>query len=179
MSAVARMERSVIRERRCSVAFAPDCAALHPGYEEERKEGDGTPRDASSRAAPRGTNVTARPRFGRGAAPTGAARLSAFHRGSRRSVVTFRLSSRPGFLGRGGSTQSYGPPTGAKIAGRVTGVIRARLSQSRGSTPHTGRSTGAHDAQSRPGVGGKPARRHRTRSDRPACRPDGVLESEN
>jgi len=30
---VARMERSVIRERWTSETAAPDCAALHPGYE--------------------------------------------------------------------------------------------------------------------------------------------------
>ena len=42
-------------------------------------------------------------------------------------------------------------------------------------TPRTGRSTGAHDAQSRPGADGKSARRHRTRSYRPACRPCGLL----
>jgi hypothetical protein len=63
------------------------------------------------------------------------ARLSAFHCGSRQTVVTFWLSSRPCFLGRGGSARSYGPPTGAKILRCYTGVTRARLSQSRVSTP--------------------------------------------
>src|ERR1700746_2747810 len=98
------MERSVIRERRCGVTIVPDFAALHPGYErrKRKKKGDGTPRDAWSRSAPRRRVLPRGGAFGRGARPdAGRARLSAFHRGSRRSVVTFRLSSRPGFLGRG------------------------------------------------------------------------------
>jgi hypothetical protein len=77
--------------------------------EKEKKEKKERRRNAERRV------VTSRGHRGRtlpfaaasGAAPPidGAARLSAFHRGSRRSVVTFRLSSRPGFLGRGGSAR--------------------------------------------------------------------------
>jgi hypothetical protein len=44
------------------------------------------------------------------------------------------------------------------------GVTRPFLSQSSDSTSRLGRSTEGNDAQSRPGAGCKPARRHRTRS---------------
>ena len=52
-----------------------------------------------------------------------------------------------------------------KIARRKpAGVTRPLLSQSSDSTSRLGRSTEGNDAQSRPGAGCKPARRHRTRS---------------
>jgi hypothetical protein len=44
------------------------------------------------------------------------------------------------------------------------GVTRPILSQSSDSTSRLGRNTEGNDAQSRPGAGCKPARRHRTRS---------------
>jgi len=46
----------------------------------------------------------------------------------------------------------------------LTGVIRAFLSQSSGSTPHTGRNAGEHDARNCPGADCKSARGNRTRS---------------
>jgi hypothetical protein len=47
---------------------------------------------------------------------------------------------------------------------KPAGVTRPILSQSSDSTSRLGRSTEGPDAQSRPGAGCKPARRHRTRS---------------
>ena len=52
----------------------------------------------------------------------------------------------------------------SRAAKEPAGVTRPILSQSSDSTSRLGRNTEGNDAQSRPGAGCKPARRHRTRS---------------
>ena len=52
----------------------------------------------------------------------------------------------------------------SRAAKQPAGVTRPILSQSSDSTSRLGRNTEGNDAQSRPGAGCKPARRHRTRS---------------
>jgi hypothetical protein len=105
----------------------PGYAPLHPGYKTNKsKKGSGNADKRSvETSAPAGA-----------AAPVAGARLSAFHHGSRR----------PDF-GPDGSA-----PGQASWDAVRTGVTRPFLSQSSGSTPRTGRSTGEHDAQSRPGT---------------------------
>jgi hypothetical protein len=56
------------------------------------------------------------------------------------------------------------PGTRTRNGIRWAGVTRPFLSQSSGCTPHTGRSTGEHDARSRSGAVCKSARKHRPRS---------------
>jgi hypothetical protein len=56
------------------------------------------------------------------------------------------------------------PGTRTRNGIRRAGVTRPFLSQSSGCTPHTGRSTGEHDARSRSGAVCKSARKHRPRS---------------
>jgi hypothetical protein len=75
----------------------------------------------------------------------GRARLSALRRGSRQA-----------------STPDAASGQASWDAGRA-GVTRPRLSQSSGSTPRAGHSTGRHDAQSRPGAACETARGHRPR----------------
>ena len=80
--------------------------------------------------------------FGRGSAPnSGRARLPALHCGSRQGLSP--VGSAPG--------QASWDAVSA-------GVTRLLLSQSRESTSRTGRSTGEHDAQNRPGADCKSAR---------------------
>jgi hypothetical protein len=108
--------------------------------------------------------------------PAGRARLSAFHRGSRWGVVISQLSSRPGFLGRGGRTILL-----TANRGEDRNVLRGRYPRptcpSPVSTSRTGRSTGAHDARSRPRAGYKPARRRRTRPNLRVCLPETSLRA--
>jgi hypothetical protein len=59
----------------------------------------------------------------------------------------------------------------------LTGVTRAFLSQSSGSTPHTGRNAGEHDARSRPGADCKSARGNRTHSTSRLASGERPLES--
>jgi hypothetical protein len=79
-----------------------------------------------------------------------------------RILCTLRYSSRlarrarlPAFH-HGSCQRDFGPqgsaPGQASWDVVSTGVTRCLLSQSGGCTPHTGHSTGEHDAQSRPGV---------------------------
>src|SRR4029077_764825 len=56
------------------------------------------------------------------------------------------------------------PQLRAMLPGTWAGVTRPLLSQSSASTSRLGRGAEGNDAQSRPGAGCKPARRHRTRS---------------
>ena len=116
-------------------------------------------------------DVTVRRRFGRGAAqrrgrsplgvpsrfsPDGChllAQLQARLPGTRREHTTLwtALRRRSGASPRALSAPAYPSPV---------------------STSHTGRSTGEHDARSRPGAGYKPARRRRTRPCVQVCLPD-------
>jgi hypothetical protein len=75
----------------------------------------------------------------------GRARLSALRRGSRQALTPDAASGQASW-----------------DAGQA-GVTRPRLSQSSGSTPRAGPSTGRHDAQSRPGAACETARGHRPR----------------
>ena len=103
------------------------------------------------------TDVAIRPRSGRGArhrtcpltqtACFGRARLSAFHRSSRRGAAA-------------APAQLQAMLPGTRI---LAGVTRRRLSQSREGTSRTGRSTGVNDARSRPGAVCETAPRHRAR----------------
>ena len=66
-----------------------------------------------------------------------------------------------------GSRQAFGPDSAPGQVFRdavQAGVTRPFLSRCSESTSRTGRSTGGHDAQSRPGADCKSARRHRPRS---------------
>ena len=74
------------------------------------------------------------------------------------SALPPELSSRPGFLGPG-----------------PDGVTRPFLSQSRDSTSRAGRSTGGHDARSRPGAAVTNRRPQGPHSLRQPASPDGVL----
>ena len=160
------MERSVIRERRCSVSFGPGfrCASSGLRRKERERRRNAERRLVTIRATP--TRVATRRRFR-------ARRAS--RRGTRSPLgVPSRFSP-------------VGCHLPAQLQARLPGTwtlpfarraLPAPSCPSPEGTPRTGRSTGAHDAQSRPGADGKSARRHRTRSDRPACRPCGVLMSE-
>jgi hypothetical protein len=160
-------ERSDIRERRCKLHDRSRMSLRSSGLRRKKKEiKKETERRETRSHDPRHRGRTLPFAAASGAArvhQAGRARLSAFHRGSRRPVVTVPAQLQARLPG----TRTLGI--------RQAGITRPFLSQSRGSTPHSGRSTGARDARSRPGAGGKPARRHRTRSYRPACRPRGVL----
>jgi len=72
-SAVARIERSEIRERCCGLIAAPGLAALNLGYETNRRK-------RRMRNAVRRRLILRNSRCG--AHPAGRARLPAFHRGS-------------------------------------------------------------------------------------------------
>ncbi len=177
-AAVARMSEAISGSGGAGFTIDPGCRFAHPGYEEEEKRKEKRRRNAERRVVTIRATADERYRSPRlsGAAPPppypppqagegreGAARLSAFHRGSRRPVVTVPAQLQARLPG----TRTLGI--------RRAGVTRPFLSQSRGSTPHCGRSTAARDARSRPGAAGKAARRHRTRPYRAACRPRGVL----
>jgi hypothetical protein len=94
LAQVARMERSAIRERYCQRhCRPPDCAALHPGYEERRKKKE--ERTNKTRQAERRQTPTQHPHHtGAARAQRGALRLPAFHRGSGGSEPTPPFSSR-------------------------------------------------------------------------------------
>jgi hypothetical protein len=83
----------------------------------------------------------------------GAARLSAFHRGSdvRAFARCARLQARLPGTRRERRSVTF-PLPGAVSGAVVAGVTRPNLSQSSGSTPQTGPSAGLHDARSRPGT---------------------------
>src|ERR1051326_6572079 len=83
----------------------PDCAALHPGYEKIEKAAERrqtlyeTSASADAARALR-TGAVSHP-------PAGPPGWSAFLSGSCWAVAPPHLSSRPGFLGRGGSARLY------------------------------------------------------------------------
>ncbi len=169
-------ERSDIRERRCSAYLAPDVAALIRATKEEIKKE--TERRETRSHEPRHRDERHRPpRLRARRRPTG--RLA-----SRRSVAALagRLSPSGSAPGQASWDVAGAPDLMDRQPGRrscaVSRALSAPACPSPEGTPRTGRSTGAHDARSRPGAGGKPARRRRTRSNRPACRPGGVLSSE-
>jgi hypothetical protein len=90
-------------------------------------------------------------------AKSGRARLPALRRGSRRDS---HPCSAPGHASWDVDSARREHHARRKPAG----VTRPLLSQSSDSTSRLGRNTEGNDAQSRPGAGCKPARRHRTRS---------------
>ena len=90
-------------------------------------------------------------------ANSGRARLPALRRGSRRDS---HPCSAPGHA----SWDVDGARCEHHARRKPAGVTRPLLSQSSDSTSRLGRNTEGNDAQSRPGAGCKPARRHRTRS---------------
>jgi hypothetical protein len=107
-SFVARMERSEIRDGRFADPSLPDCASLHPGYEEI--EGSGTPANAGYY----------RRILRCGARSTERARLTAFHHGSHLRELFHPKGSASGQ---------------ASWDAVCTGVTRLRLSQSREAPP--------------------------------------------
>ena len=90
-------------------------------------------------------------------AKSGRARLPALRRGSRRDS---HPCSAPGHASWDVDSARCEHHAWRKPAD----VTRPLLSQSSDSTSRLGRNTEGNDAQSRPGAGCKPARRHRTRS---------------
>ena len=127
---------------KCRTAWASLRSA--PPYKQKKQGKRNAPKDAW-------TNRRAR----RGAAARSAerARLSAF-----------RYGSHPRGVSPWGATPGQASWDADAIVIRQAGVTRPFLSQSSGSTPRTGRSTGEHDARSRSGAACKAARKHRTRS---------------
>ena len=112
------------------------------------------------RNAERCCSVTSAP-SGCGAAPAGAARLPAFHHGSRlRDYASRRLSVRPGFVG------------GGAVRGELPSPRRSHFQRC---TSRAGHSAGGLMPELPGSEGDEPAaRRHRTRSAEPAS-PAGVL----
>jgi hypothetical protein len=112
------------------------------------------------RNAERRCSVTTAP-SGCGAAPAGAARLPAFHHGSRlRDCSSRRLSVRPGFVG------------GGAVWGELPSPRRSHFQRC---TSRAGHSAGRLMPEPPGSEGDEPtARRHRTRSAEPAS-PAGVL----
>ena len=118
------------------------------------KKGSGTPADACSNL-PCSWHGRCPPSISSPACGDmeGAARLSAFHRGSnvRAFARCARLQARlPGTRQERRSVTF--PLPGAASDAVVAGVTRPNLSQSSGSTPPAGRNAGLHDARSRPGA---------------------------
>jgi hypothetical protein len=109
---VARIERSEIRGRMCGLSTAPDFTLFNPGYQTtKQRKGSRTP--ASAVHQPPHRKVRHAPRKERLAPPSARARSPAgVPPRARWAVVTSQLSSRPCFLGLGGSARSYGPPCG-------------------------------------------------------------------
>ena len=108
------------------------------------KKGGGTPanvfrnlRICSMRRAPTGALACRRSTAAPAVAPLGA-------RAAASGQASWDVAGRPALYGR--------PNRGAQASRCSTGVTRARLSQSSGSTPRTGRSAGQHDARSCPGA---------------------------
>ena len=98
-------------------------------------------RKGSGRATP--ADVATWGRFGRGArSKPERARLSAFHRGSRQTVVTLWLSSRPCFLGRsphGRYPHFPIPVQGLNThTGRSTGALMPKAARERVTSPRAG-----------------------------------------
>jgi hypothetical protein len=128
--AVARIERSEIRERGRSSHAAPGFRCAQPRLHTRRKEGSGTPTDAvfhgphqRVRGAPRECRLAPTLRCGR-------ARLSAFHHGShQRESSSLRLNFRPCFLGRGGACDPLVPCQGEDRTQFVRALPAPDLSQ--------------------------------------------------
>jgi hypothetical protein len=149
---VARMERSVIRVDGPARTPLPDFASLHPGYEERKGR-----KEAERRKAMFRNHHTLRC----GAAPAGAARLPAFHRGScLRDFSSRRLSVRPGFVG------------GGAVRGELPSPRRSHFQRC---TSRAGHSAGRLMPELPGSEGDEPtARGHRTRPAEPGS-PAGVL----
>ena len=133
----------------------PDFTSFDPGYDKSDKKGK---RNADRRLLQPAVQL-ARPLPPSMSSPAwgedmeGAARLSAFHRGSnvRAFARCARLQARlPGTRQERRSVTF--PLPGAASDAVVAGVTRPNLSQSSGSTPPAGRNAGLHDARSRPGA---------------------------
>ena len=113
--------------------LSPDYAALHPGYDCEKKKGK---RNADKRCV--------QPPHPSDAARTvGCARLSAFHRGSCVRDERRRLSSRPGFLGLG---RTFDPVRPLQPGSEDLALLHGRYPRppvpSRERTSQTGHSAG-------------------------------------
>jgi hypothetical protein len=120
------------------------------------KKGGGAPEGANRMGRTTRTDVATCPRHGRGA------------RHERSAYTNRPLRARSPFGAPPRLWSGFHPPDSAPgqaswDAGPA-GVTRPRLSQSSGSTPRTGHSTGGHDAQNRPGAVCETARGYRTRS---------------
>ena len=153
--AVPRVHRRTHPIARASLHFVP----LNPPYQsrqQQKKKGSGTPKDASSNLCARRRHVYA---VGANHLPgTARARQSAL--ACRRPATALTC----GALAPWAQLQARLPGTRTRNGIRRAGVTRPFLSQSSGCTPHTGRSTGEHDARSRSGAVCKSARKHRPRS---------------
>ena len=101
-SVVARMSEAISGSGVAGFTIVPGCRFAHPGYEEKKKEKETERRETRSHD-PRHRGRTLPFAVASGAAPPQRGRLA-----SRRSIAALagrlspcRLSSRPGFLGRG------------------------------------------------------------------------------
>jgi hypothetical protein len=126
----------------------------------EAKKGSGTPIDVYS-------NLRARRGTARAWRSALACRRSAAARTRKALARWAQLQARLPGTWQERLVRYASPNRGRKTSRGYTGVIRARLSQSSGSTPRTGPSASQHDARSRSGAACEAARKHRTRSARP------------
>ena len=137
-SSVARIARSVIRDRR--FGFNAGSRISLRSIRATNKEREAERRQAS---------ITILRVLRRGARLAKRARLSAFHRGSRqRDYSSQRLGVRPCFLGLSRSARSgTAAPTGGRRPHAAPRVLPAPSCPSPASTSRAGHSAGRHDAQ--------------------------------